>query len=80
MSKSHITDFITPLGTQGNILNPMSWWGMILGTVFLLATFSLGQKVGNAVGGKVPLLSTHPQQPFSPMPTASPANTTEYIG
>lgn len=49
-----LTDFKTPTGTKGNILNPGDWISLILGGVVLIFTFAASQNVAKLVGGKVP--------------------------
>lgn len=75
-----LLDFETPTGQKGNVLNPMSWVPLVLGTVVLLATFSMGEKLGSIVSGKIPLVNTRPQYPFAPTAQAAPASTDLYIG
>jgi hypothetical protein len=75
-----LTEFKTPTGQSGNILDPSSWWGLILGTVVLLATFTMGQKLGNAIGAKLPVVNTHPSQVFSPMAAPAASNPNTYWG
>lgn len=76
-----ITDFETPTGQRGNILNPMSWWSMVLGVIVFLATLSLGQKLGASLGAKTGgILNTNPQQPFLARPTPAPVSNVRYIG
>lgn len=75
-----LTDFETPLGQKGNLFNPGSWIPLITGTVVLLFTFAMGQKVGNILGAKIPLINTHPQAPFQPIPQPAAASSDIYIG
>jgi hypothetical protein len=63
-----LTDFKTPTGTSGNLLNPMDWLQLILGVVVLLATFGIGQNIANKINGKGPF-DTEIEQPWkSPTP------------
>lgn len=59
-----LTDFTTPTGVKGNLFDLQSIWGLILGTVVLLATFAMGQNVANKVSGKVPLVDTQIEKPY----------------
>jgi hypothetical protein len=58
-----LTDFKTPTGTSGNLLNPMDWLQLILGVVVLLATFGIGQNIANKINGKGPF-DTEIEQPW----------------
>jgi hypothetical protein len=49
-----LTDFKTPTGATGNLLNPLDWLGLIMGVVVLLATFGIGQNIANKLNGKGP--------------------------
>lgn len=42
-----LTDFTTPTGQKGNILQPSSWLPLITGAMMFLLTFSLGQWIFN---------------------------------
>lgn len=53
-----LTDFQTPTGAKGNILDPSSWISLILGSLVLIVTFALGQNVVQKLGSKVPFDTT----------------------
>lgn len=50
-----LTDFTTPTGAKGNILDISSWSQMILGSMVLLATFAIGQNFLNKASSKIPI-------------------------
>lgn len=62
-----LTDFTTPTGVKGNILDVKSWAGMILGTVVLFATLGIGQNIAKKLDGKGPI-DTSVDYPFSNVP------------
>lgn len=47
-----LTDFKTPTGASGNLLNPMDWLPLIFGTVVLFITFAAGQNIAGKLNGK----------------------------
>jgi hypothetical protein len=66
-----LTQFTTPTGGKGNILNPMDWLGYILGAMVLIITFAVGQNFANKVGGRVPGVDATIEQPWkSPVPVS----------
>jgi hypothetical protein len=65
-----LTDFQTPTGATGNLLNPTSWLSLIMGTVVLLITFSVGQNVANKLNGRGGgLIDSKPENPFQTVQT-----------
>lgn len=60
------TDFTTPTGAKGNLFDVKSIWGMVLGTVILLVTFSFGQRLSQNVHSKLPVIPSTPDAPFQP--------------
>lgn len=75
----NLLDFQTPTGQRGNVLNPMTWLSFILGTVFLLATFSIGQNVAKKVSNKLPAIDTQPEPIFN-APVSNNVPRKEYYG
>lgn len=71
-----LTDFKTPTGGSGNILNPSDWLNFILGAVVLIITFAVGQNIANKIGGKVPGVDATIEQPWkSQVQVIQPQNT-----
>lgn len=66
-----LTDFTTPTGAKGNILDPTSWFSMILGSLVLIVTFALGQNLVQKVGSKVPFDTTIDPLVKTPMAASS---------
>lgn len=65
-----LTEFQTPTGAKGNILDPSSWVQMILGSAVLFLTLAIGQNVANRASGKAPFLDSRMDQPWdTPQPT-----------
>jgi hypothetical protein len=71
MNSVKITDFQTPLGAKGNILNPKDWVGLILGGVVLIASFAMAQNFSRAISRRVPAFDSSIEQPWSPAPVMS---------
>lgn len=67
-----LTDFKTPTGATGNLLQPSSWLQLIIGSAVLLITFAMGQNLANKVGGKVPFIDSQIEKPYvTPQPVSS---------
>jgi hypothetical protein len=64
-----LTDFKTPTGVSGNLFDLKSIWGLVLGTIVLLFTFSMGQNLAKVVSGRVPAFDTTPERPYAVPPT-----------
>jgi hypothetical protein len=75
-----ITDFETPTGQKGNLFSPMTWIPLITGSLVLLATFSAAQKLGGAIGNKIPLIDSTPNSPWQSQPVPSNSDRTMYFG
>lgn len=60
-----LTNFKTPTGQTGNILNPKDWFSMVLGVMVLLITFALGQKFTSVVGEKASFVDTSIEKPYN---------------
>jgi hypothetical protein len=75
-----ILDFETPTGQKGNVLKPMSWVPLILGSLVLLTTFSAAQKLGAAAGNKLPFVDSTPNSPWQVAPVQTVQNSKMYIG
>lgn len=63
MSKK-LTDFKTPTGATGNLLDPTSWLQLIIGAAVLLITFAMGQNLASKVSGKVPFVDSQIEKPY----------------
>lgn len=59
-----LTDFTTPTGVKGNILNIGQIWSLVLGTMVLIVTFAMGQNVANKISGRVPYVDGTIEQPW----------------
>lgn len=59
-----LTDFTTPTGVKGNILNIGQLWSLMLGTLVLIVTFAMGQNLANKVSGRVPMVDSTIEQPW----------------
>lgn len=59
-----LTNFKTPTGQSGNILNPSDWLSMVLGVMVLLITFAMGQKFTSMVGEKASFVDTSIEKPY----------------
>lgn len=59
-----LTNFTTPTGQKGNILDPKDWMSMILGVMVLLVTFALGQKFTGVLGEKASFVDTSIEKPY----------------
>jgi hypothetical protein len=72
--KANITEFQTPTGAKGNILNPRDWIGLILGGFMLLATFGIAQNVARTVTNRFPIVDTNIEKPWVNMPAPAATN------
>lgn len=63
-----LTDFQTPTGAKGNLLDPSSWLALILGSAVLLITFAMGQNVASKISGRVPMLDSTIEKPYVDRP------------
>jgi hypothetical protein len=57
-------DFKTPTGQSGNIMSISSWMQGILGAMFFIIAFAIGQSVTAKLGGKVPYVDTTIDKPW----------------
>lgn len=72
MAIKSLGDFTTPTGTRGNVFSIESWGSMILGTVVLIVTFSMGQHFADKLQNKMPRADLTPEQPWkSPAPVSA---------
>lgn len=67
---ANMTEFQTPTGAKGNILNPRDWVSLILGGFMLLATFGIAQNVARGVTNKLPMIDTNIERPWTNPPMA----------
>lgn len=77
---ANLLDFTTPTGQHGNVLKPMSWVPLILGSLVLLTTFSAAQKIGANVGKKLPMIDSTPDRPWQQTAVVGNSDQTMYFG
>lgn len=70
--KLKLTDFKTPTGVTGNLLNFGQLWQLILGSMVLLLTFAMGQNILGKLSGRVPFVDTQIEQPWNSPQSAQP--------
>lgn len=72
---ANLTDFKTPTGQSGNLLNPRDWIALILGGFVLLATFGIAQNVSKAVTNRFPIIDTQIEKPWTNPPVVMKQST-----
>lgn len=65
-----LTDFETPTGVKGNLLNPTDLLKMVLGGFVMIFTFAAAQNLAGKVSSRVPAIDTTIEKPYrDPQPT-----------
>lgn len=64
-----LTDFKTPTGVSGNILDPKVWLQLIVGSAVAIIAFAMGQNLANTVGGRAKFIDSQIDKPYrDPVP------------
>lgn len=59
-----LTDFETPTGAKGNLLNPMDLMKLVLGGVVFIFAFATAQNVAGKISGKASFIDTTIEKPY----------------
>lgn len=71
MKLGDLTKYTTPMGTNGDLTNPVGIAKLVTGTVVFLVAWDWGQKVFNKISGRTNLVG-QPSMPFKRRSQPSP--------